>query len=123
MTHCTGDAAAASSLKIARKTASCSISHPKQICCCHRYRTRRAFRSTDASVCHAWAASQARASNVKHRTLAQDASTLSGGNQQKLVIGKWLMTQPRVLLLDEPTCGVDVAAKAEILSANSRRRA
>ncbi|WP_232519339.1 sugar ABC transporter ATP-binding protein [Caballeronia insecticola] len=63
---------------------------------------------------HAWAASQARASNVKHRSLAQDASTLSGGNQQKLIIGKWLMTTPRVLLLDEPTRGVDVAAKAEI---------
>jgi ribose transport system ATP-binding protein len=63
---------------------------------------------------HAWAVSQARASNVKHRSLAQDASTLSGGNQQKLIIGKWLMTRPRVLLLDEPTRGVDVAAKAEI---------
>ncbi|MDR5760319.1 sugar ABC transporter ATP-binding protein [Caballeronia sp. LZ035] len=62
----------------------------------------------------AWAAAQARASNVKHRSLAQDASTLSGGNQQKLIIGKWLMTKPRILLLDEPTRGVDVAAKAEI---------
>jgi ribose transport system ATP-binding protein len=63
---------------------------------------------------HAWAAAQARASNVKHRSLAQSASTLSGGNQQKLIIGKWLMTRPRILLLDEPTRGVDVAAKAEI---------
>ncbi|SAK58703.1 ABC transporter [Caballeronia glebae] len=63
---------------------------------------------------HAWASAQARASNVKHRNLAPDASTLSGGNQQKLIIGKWLMTKPRILLLDEPTRGVDVAAKAEI---------
>ena len=63
---------------------------------------------------HAWADRQARASNVKHRNLSQDASTLSGGNQQKLIIGKWLMTKPRILLLDEPTRGVDVAAKAEI---------
>jgi ribose transport system ATP-binding protein len=44
----------------------------------------------------------------------QLAGTLSGGNQQKLVIGKWLLTQPRVLLLDEPTRGIDVGAKAEI---------
>ena len=41
-------------------------------------------------------------------------SALSGGNQQKVVIGKSLLTQPRVLLLDEPTRGIDVGAKAEV---------
>ena len=46
--------------------------------------------------------------------LRQAALNLSGGNQQKLVLGKWLETNPQILLLDDPTRGVDIAAKAEI---------
>jgi ribose transport system ATP-binding protein len=51
---------------------------------------------------------------VRARDHQQLAGTLSGGNQQKVVMGKWLATTPRVLLLDEPTRGIDVGAKAEI---------
>jgi ribose transport system ATP-binding protein len=51
---------------------------------------------------------------VRCTGIEQVAATLSGGNQQKVVIGKWLATRPRVLLLDEPTRGIDVGAKQEI---------
>jgi ribose transport system ATP-binding protein len=51
---------------------------------------------------------------VKTPSLAQPVRNLSGGNQQKVVLAKWLATEPRVLLLDEPTRGVDVGAKQEI---------
>ena len=52
--------------------------------------------------------------SIKTPSLGQLAQNLSGGNQQKTIIGRWLMHGPRILFLDEPTHGIDVGAKAEI---------
>jgi ribose transport system ATP-binding protein len=43
------------------------------------------------------------------------ADSLSGGNQQKIVIGKWLATEPEILIMDEPTAGIDIGSKGEVL--------
>lgn len=53
---------------------------------------------------------------IKTPSMEQKVDHLSGGNQQKVVLGKWLMTEPKVLILDEPTRGIDVGAKFEIYS-------
>jgi ribose transport system ATP-binding protein len=52
---------------------------------------------------------------IKTGSIATTARLLSGGNQQKVVIGKWLATEPDILIMDEPTAGVDIQAKTEIL--------
>lgn len=51
---------------------------------------------------------------VKTPNLAETVANLSGGNQQKLLIARWLLTEPKILILDEPTRGIDVGAKSEI---------
>ena len=51
---------------------------------------------------------------LKYGKLSGNASTLSGGNQQKLVLAKWLGRNPSLLIIDEPTRGIDVATKAEV---------
>ena len=55
-----------------------------------------------------------KAMNIRTPTVGQRVVNLSGGNQQKVVLSKWLFTQPDVLILDEPTRGIDVGAKYEI---------
>ncbi len=52
--------------------------------------------------------------SIKCAGLEQSVAELSGGNQQKVVIGKWLATRPKVIILDEPTKGIDVGSKAAV---------
>jgi len=52
--------------------------------------------------------------NIKTPSVMQKVGNLSGGNQQKVVLSKWLFTDPDVIILDEPTRGIDVGAKFEI---------
>ena len=52
--------------------------------------------------------------HIKTPSSLVNCSTLSGGNQQKVLLAKWLATDPKILILDEPTRGIDVGAKAEI---------
>lgn len=60
------------------------------------------------------------AMKVKTPSWKEKTGNLSGGNQQKVILGKWLLTQPEVLLLDEPTRGIDVGAKYEIYQLMNR---
>jgi ribose transport system ATP-binding protein len=60
------------------------------------------------------AESQCAQLKVKTAGMETDTATLSGGNQQKIVLAKWLSLKPRVILFDEPTRGIDVGAKAEV---------
>ena len=53
--------------------------------------------------------------SIKVSGANQRVATLSGGNQQKVVFGKWLASNPRILILDEPTRGLDLSAKADIM--------
>ena len=52
--------------------------------------------------------------DLRASSLSQHAGTLSGGNQQKVVVAKWLATQPKVIILDEPTKGIDIGSKAAV---------
>ena len=67
-------------------------------------------RRKEAELCNSAVSSL----SVKASGLDYDAGTLSGGNQQKVVVGKWLARDARVMIFDEPTRGIDVAAKVEI---------
>ncbi|TWH70978.1 ribose transport system ATP-binding protein/inositol transport system ATP-binding protein [Micromonospora olivasterospora] len=77
----------------------------------HRYTQSGVFRPRKASRAAARAHAQY---GVKSPGLDASVSALSGGNQQKVVIARWLSLLPRVLLLDEPSQGVDIGARADI---------
>ncbi|BDZ45178.1 multiple monosaccharide ABC transporter ATP-binding protein [Naasia aerilata] len=70
--------------------------------------------SIDAFKEHAVADEYRKSLRVKTPTVDEGVSKLSGGNQQKVVLAKWMFTDPRLLILDEPTRGIDVGAKTEI---------
>lgn len=74
--------------------------------------TRRGFLDLAREVEHS--REYARLLDLRAAHLSQEVGTLSGGNQQKVVIGKWMMTSPRVLILDEPTKGIDIGSKAQV---------
>ena len=67
-----------------------------------------------ASAERRFAADWAARLKIKYGRLKDPVSMLSGGNQQKVVLAKWLGRKPAVLIVDEPTRGIDVATKAEV---------
>lgn len=76
-----------------------------------RFRTAGLINSrAEQAAARAWTAKM----QVKTSTLDQPVSTLSGGNQQKVVLAKWLATEPALLIVDEPTRGIDVGTKSEV---------
>ncbi len=108
-----------------RKTqgpASAGIDH-RQCRAAARSAVWRASASAPSPAKTGWRGDAVEALGIRCSSIEQPAGTLSGGNQQKVVIGKWLATRPRVLLLDEPTRGIDVGAKREIYDLDLRARA
>ena len=63
---------------------------------------------------HGFAAEWAKRLQVKYGRITSPVSSLSGGNQQKVVLAKWLAREPALLIVDEPTRGIDVGTKAEV---------
>jgi ABC-type sugar transport system ATPase subunit len=77
-------------------------------------RLSRAFGAIDAQQERQIATKYVQVLSIATPSIAKVVSDLSGGNQQKVVLAKWLTSQPKILILDEPTRGIDVGAKAEV---------
>ncbi|MFY9824270.1 MAG: ATP-binding cassette domain-containing protein [Thermoanaerobaculia bacterium] len=84
------------------------------------FRRRGLLGILDDRARRAAASGEAAALRLKAASLEAPVAQLSGGNQQKVILGRWLLRRPRVLLLDEPTRGIDVGAKSEIYELISR---
>lgn len=90
---------------------SLSVRDNVSLCILERIRTWRFVqRRREAEIVHHYVEKL----KVRTPSIAQEVSKLSGGNQQKVILARWLAREPRVLILDEPTRGIDVGAKAEI---------
>jgi ABC-type sugar transport system ATPase subunit len=74
----------------------------------------RKWMSLDYAALKALAARYMKGLSIKAKSVEESVSDLSGGNQQKVVLARWLATEPKVLILDEPTHGIDIGAKSEI---------
>ena len=72
------------------------------------------FGAIDFDLENKYSVDMAKEMHTKCATVQEDVGHLSGGNMQKVLIGKWLFTDPDILILDEPTRGIDVGAKYEI---------
>jgi ribose transport system ATP-binding protein len=77
-------------------------------------RISSALGAIDAKQERTIAAQYVKMLSIATPSIAKAVSALSGGNQQKVVLAKWLASQPKILILDEPTRGIDVGAKAEV---------
>ncbi len=88
-----------------------SITHNATITSIKKYRTGPLLSDKKARSVTDWCI---KAMRIKTPTQSTRIASLSGGNQQKVILGRWLLTKPSILLLDEPTRGIDVGAKYEI---------
>ena len=100
----------------------CSVNESAHLCCRYRQQRHPEFlhkpisngKVIDADKEYAVAEDYRKKLKTKCPSFEQNVGNLSGGNQQKVLLAKWMFTEPDILILDEPTRGIDVGAKYEI---------